>query len=208
MSLNTAQLEYLEAKGLSFKEAIELSRLGDIRKDPTAADRMARHRAKRKGDDVTRNVTGEPPNDNISNPPVPSLANANSVVKRATRIPADWKPEKPLPEPVSALLAEWPPGRAERELDGFRDYWTTRQRDACRADWDKVWWNRIRDQHDRIVRETRNVRGTAVVTLRGNRPNPSVELRRYAEAEESSSGCSETDSGSGGSLPAYLTNGP
>jgi len=68
MSLNTAQLEYLHAKGLSFAEAIEVSRLGDMRKDPTAAERMRRHRAKAKP--VTRNVTGEPPIDNIHTPSV------------------------------------------------------------------------------------------------------------------------------------------
>lgn len=71
------------------------------------------------------------------------------------RIPANWEPS-PLPETVASLVAQWPPGREVRELDGFRDYWAARSRDAARIDWDKVWHNRIRDQHDRVLRENRN----------------------------------------------------
>lgn len=82
------------------------------------------------------------------------------VMPRATpdkghRIPANWHPG-PLPATVAALVALWPPGREDRELEGFRDYWEARTRDAARSDWDKVWHNRIRDQHDRILRENRN----------------------------------------------------
>jgi len=44
MSLNTAQLEFLAARGMSLADAIELSRLGDVRKDPTAAERKRRQR--------------------------------------------------------------------------------------------------------------------------------------------------------------------
>jgi hypothetical protein len=72
---------------------------------------------------------------------------------KAHRIPTDWQPRKPLPDTVASLVTLWPPGRVDRERDGFRDYWATRQRDAARSDWDRVWWNRIRDQHDRIMRE-------------------------------------------------------
>lgn len=71
------------------------------------------------------------------------------------RIPANWEPS-PLPETVASLVAQWPPGREVRELDGFRDYWAARSRDAARIDWDKVWHNRIRDQHDRVLRENWN----------------------------------------------------
>lgn len=99
---------------------------------------------------------------------------------KASRIPLGWSPEKPLPEAVAALVALWPPGRAERELDGFRDYWTVRQRDAARSDWDRVWWNRIRDQHDRIIRENRNGqqsdRSRAFARQRGGwSPRPGME---------------------------------
>lgn len=88
-----------------------------------------------------------------------SEAKASSVGdkrERATRLRQDWVPDQ-LPVKVAALVAQWPPGRLDRELDQFRDYWSSRQRDAARLDWDKTWHNRIRDQHDRIVRENRNV---------------------------------------------------
>lgn len=76
--------------------------------------------------------------------------------RKGTRISEGWLPEKHLPSAVRALTDQWPPGRYERELDGFRDYWSSRQRNAAMLDWDKGWWNRIRDQHDRIMRENRN----------------------------------------------------
>lgn len=112
------------------------------------------------------------------------------VVKRAARLPEDWQPAKPYPPKVQALTDQWPPGREERELDGFRDYWATRQRDAAKLNWDKAWHNRIRDQHDRIIREARyanrpsndrtdeiqNVRLRAAVNISAERDRG----RRYA----------------------------
>ncbi|WP_007685920.1 hypothetical protein [Sphingobium indicum] len=92
-----------------------------------------------------------------------SVSKDTSVVmprasEKGHRIPANWHPG-PLPATVAALVAQWPPGREERELEGFRDYWEARTRDAARSDWDKVWHNRIRDQHDRVLRENRNGSG-------------------------------------------------
>lgn len=83
---------------------------------------------------------------------------ARPKAEKASRIPANWQPS-PLPATVASLVAQWPPGREDRELDGFRDYWTARNRDAARTNWDKVWHNRIRDQHDRIMKENRNGSG-------------------------------------------------
>lgn len=73
--------------------------------------------------------------------------------RRATRLPDDWHP-KPLPENVKALADKWPEGRLQREIDGFKDYWKARSRDNTRKDWDLTFHNRIRDQHDRIMRES------------------------------------------------------
>lgn len=92
-------------------------------------------------------------------PPPPNVKNGVTNVTpmpRASRLPADWVPN-PLPVNVLALADLWPPGRLERELDGFRDYWAKcRTKDASRLDWNATWHNRIRDQHDRIMRENRN----------------------------------------------------
>jgi len=96
---------------------------------------------------------------------------------KSTRISTDWTPTKALPEPVAALVALWPPGRVDRELDGFRDYWVSRSKDATRTDWDRAWWNRIRDQHDRIIRENRN----------GNSGSHAIR-NRYGASSESGHG--------------------
>ncbi len=80
--------------------------------------------------------------------------------KRASRIPDGWKPSIPYPPKVGELVSQWPQGREARELDGFRDYWKARNRDAARVDWDLVWHNRIRDQHDRIMKGSDNGKPT------------------------------------------------
>lgn len=106
-------------------------------------------------------------------PPPPPPQDEEVVVAKATtprvrapvvkgkRLSVDWLPEKPLPSSVAELCAQWPPGRFDRELEGFRDYWTSRTRDAAKLDWDKTWHNRIRDQHDRIMREHQNGRSNS-----------------------------------------------
>ncbi|ABD27442.1 hypothetical protein Saro_3007 [Novosphingobium aromaticivorans DSM 12444] len=71
------------------------------------------------------------------------------------RMMADWSPS-PLPSNVQALVDLWPPGRFEREIDQFRDYWLDRT--DRRPGWDRTFHNRIRDIHDRVMRETRNDR--------------------------------------------------
>ena len=77
MSLNTAQLEYLASLGLSIQDVVELSRLGDVRKDPTAAERKQRQREKERDmsqRDVTRD-TPLPPLDKEKSPTPPKEIN-------------------------------------------------------------------------------------------------------------------------------------
>lgn len=150
-------------------------------KSDTSTERVTKHRAK-------RNVTVTPPETDTET----EVVNANALTPRkrafavkGNRLSLDWQPEKPLPAPVIELCAQWPPGRLERELDGFRDYWTSRTRDAAKSDWDKAWWNRIRDQHDRVMKENRHGRqlDNAGSGLRGTRPDPCLELLRQSRAE-------------------------
>lgn len=77
------------------------------------------------------------------------------AARKPMRIPDGWQPRQPYPASVAELVAQWPPGREQRELDGFRDFWLSRGRDATKTDWDRTWWNRIRDQHDKIISEAR-----------------------------------------------------
>lgn len=105
------------------------------------------------GSPLQRNVNEKPTPTPTPTPTVSEAAKATSP--RASRLAVDWQPG-PLPANVAELVTLWPPGREKRELEGFRDYWAARKRDAARCDWDKTWHNRIRDQHDRIMRENRN----------------------------------------------------
>lgn len=67
--------------------------------------------------------------------------------QRGRRIDIDWQPTQPLPEPIAKVIAGWPPGRLEEELTEFRDFWLADagQR-ATKLDWDRTWWNRLRDR--------------------------------------------------------------
>ncbi len=84
--------------------------------------------------------------------PTPSPRAKRAVVS-PHRMPADWKPG-PLPPDIAELVADWPPGRLEREAAGTRDYWLGLK--TRRPGWDLTFHNRIRDVHDRIMREARN----------------------------------------------------
>ncbi|MGW8134189.1 hypothetical protein ACWGNZ_00925 [Sphingomonas zeae] len=83
------------------------------------------------------------------------LAARPRPARKPMRIPDGWQPRQPYPASVAELVAQWPPGREQRELDGFRDFWLSRGRDATKTDWDRTWWNRIRDQHEKILSEAR-----------------------------------------------------
>ncbi len=74
MNLSSDALLYLAAKGLSVADIAEFVRLTEQRKDPTAADRMARYRARKNGKKrVTRNVTANPLIEELHNP-VPDIS--------------------------------------------------------------------------------------------------------------------------------------
>lgn len=133
-----------------------------------------------KGDDECERISGRnapPPTPPVSKKK--SDANA-SLPTRGSRLTDDWVPSKPLPLSVQKLVDLWPEGRLQRELEGFRDYWTSRSKDASRPDWDKTWWNRIRDQHDRIMRENRSGLPTSH-TRPAPLQSPSLALLRYAQ---------------------------
>lgn len=69
MNLSADALLFLASKGMSVEDIAEFVRLTEKRKDPTAAERMARYRArKNKGESVTRNVTANPPIERIHTP--------------------------------------------------------------------------------------------------------------------------------------------
>ena len=101
MSLNADALAYLEEKGMSLADVIELARLMEKRgPDPTNAARQARHRAKHKSNGVTVTPV-TPPNEYISNPPVPPVISDEMTSPAASDEPNEpEQPEKLKPEHV------------------------------------------------------------------------------------------------------------
>lgn len=122
-------------------------------KSDVSTERVQKHRGK-------RNVSETPPYTDTDTEVVIAKAIPTPRTKRAApvnahRMPKDWVPG-PLPSDIAELVADWPPGRLEREARNVRDYWlSTRTR---RPGWELTFHNRIRDIHDRVMRENRNVR--------------------------------------------------
>lgn len=81
-------------------------------------------------------------------------AKPKKVASETFPMPADWQPG-PLPPKVAELVAQWPPGRFERQVDETRDYWLDRPHEK-RPGWDRTLHNRIRDVHDRVMRDSQN----------------------------------------------------
>ena len=143
-------MQFLADKGLSFADAIEFARLAEKKKDATGAERQARHRAKRNAVTVTR----DPPIDNTHTPtdyPIEakaSIAPRGRKPKTSHRLPDDWQPES-LTGETAIMVAAWEPGRIERELAKFRDYWKAASgRNAVKDDWQAAlrFWLRNSDE--------------------------------------------------------------
>lgn len=75
---------------------------------------------------------------------------AKHAADKPYRMQSDWMPG-PLPSTVAVLVELWPPGRLAREVEQFRDFWLDRT--DRRPGWDRTFHNRIRDIHDRVLRE-------------------------------------------------------
>lgn len=152
MSLSADAMQFLADKGMSFADAIEFARLMEKKKDPTNAERQARHRDnKRNGVTVTR----YPPIDNNHTPKHnPKEANASFAprgrkTKTSHRLPDDWQPE-PLTGETAIMVSAWEPGRIERELAKFRDYWKSASgRTASKDDWQAGWRYWLRNSDER-----------------------------------------------------------
>lgn len=114
-------------------------------KSDTSTDRVKRHREKRNVSETA------PETDTEADTEVAKATHPRGKRAAGERITADWSPSA-LPSTVAALVADWPPGREQREMEAFRDYWLSRSRDAAKANWDRAWHSRIRDIHDRIMR--------------------------------------------------------
>lgn len=116
-------------------------------------------------------------------------AKASSSQPRAIkphRMPADWMPG-PLPDDLAELVALWPPGRLKREAENTRDYWADRT--ERRPGWDRTFHNRIRDIHDRVLKDcnhghARNVSVLPSANGRGTRPDPCLDMYRFSQTPD------------------------
>lgn len=65
-----------------------------------------------------------------------------SSKKRASRLSATWTLPKPWGD--FALSQGMPEFNVRREADRFRDYWTSKSKDASKLDWEATWRNWVR----------------------------------------------------------------
>jgi hypothetical protein len=188
VSLNAATIEFLLAKGLSGEDLLEVARRSEARKDPTAAERMARHRARNATRNVTRNA---PPYEDTSTPSVDvteASASSTSTVSRNEPFPrpewADpqaWKDflanrkRKRMTNSVTAYEQflgdvdriaddEWPPGRLLKHAAGKG-------------------WGSINDPRENDHGRTNGNRQNGQ-RLGGPRPDPTLALVRAATAAQ------------------------
>jgi hypothetical protein len=141
MSLTSEQMQFLADKGLSFADAIEFARMMEAQKPRSAnAERQKKYRDNKRN--VTRNVT--PPIDNNHTPTTLPIEPKGSIAPKGrkpktNRLPDDWQPE-PLTAETAAMVQVWQPGRMERELSKFKDYWKSASgRKASKQDWQAAW---------------------------------------------------------------------
>lgn len=99
MSLTTAALEVLVAKGMSAQDILDIARALDVKSDPTAAERKRRQRQKEAEEMSQRDVTRDtplslPPNEKISNPPTYTPENITPARKgNRAKPPTPAKPD-------------------------------------------------------------------------------------------------------------------
>jgi helix-turn-helix protein len=105
-----------------------------------------------------------------------------SLVKRAKPkipLPDDFQPRPFTPGTICAGIVEaWRPGRIERELSKFKDHHL--KTGAVWADWDAAWRTWVQNAGD--FERGNNGRQPAN-SLRGTRPDPSLDMLRQAERE-------------------------
>jgi hypothetical protein len=153
VNLNAAALKIMIAKGLTLEDVAEIVAANEVTRDPTAAERQARYRA-RKREGSQRNVTRDgSPNEYILTPSVTSpkpngLApskKSNSI--RGSRLPDDWT----LPAEWADWAKErrgWSAGEIAEEATIFANYWQSKSgAGACHRDWFKTWKNWVIRSH-------------------------------------------------------------
>lgn len=123
-----------------------------------------------------------------------------SLDARATRVPADFAPI--MSGKTASVVAGWPPGRFSDELEHFIDHHTAKGTHSYnwQASW-RTWVKNSKKWEGQNGRSHTN-------GLRGNRPDPALDMLRRAQAELAAAGDSELDRPAWPALPAIGASGP
>lgn len=207
MSLNAAMIQAMVDKGLSAQDIADIAKAGEAKVDRTAAERQARHRAKRNA--VTSR--GDPPIDRTHTPSdiSPDGENQNSrgepnpfprPVWADEQVWADWldtrkqKKARNTATAYSGFLADiaklandqWPPGR-------LLEY-------AVRRSWAGIF--EPKEGYPTSEQHPRNVSVLPAANSRGTRPDRCLDMLRAARSAQDSTGDLGDDFGTWSSLPA------
>ena len=190
MNLNAAALRLLAAKGLTLEDVAEIVAANEVTRDPTAAERQARCRARKR--QSQRDVTRDPPNDNILTPadtPTPNGVGPKPVTdnSRGTRLPNDWA----LPPEWAEWAAKrrgWSASEIAEEALLFANYWHSRSgAGAVHRDWFKTWQNWVVRSHradgkqsGKVELTAQQLREHAEWFVRHGQPDRADECRRKA----------------------------
>jgi hypothetical protein len=160
VNLNSAALKTMVAKGLTLADVAEIVAANEQTRDPTAAERQARCRARKQSRVTSRR---DPPNESILTPgntPTPDGVGPKPVPKsRGTRLPADWA----IPAEWRAWAKQrrgWSDKDIDEEAEIFANYWQAKSgAGACHTDWFKTWRNWVIRSHraDGMKTETANL---------------------------------------------------
>lgn len=162
---------------------------GQVTGQATGQPSDSHRTAKEQGNKGTREPIG-------SHTPLPPKQKSQSATTKIA-MTDDWMPAT-LPASVQVLVDMWPPGRLSREIDQFRDYWIERR--EKRPGWDSTFHNRIRDIHDRVLRDNKHgtYRNDTRDTRDGFQRHLDEKIERFAaERASREAGRSDDDDASG-----------
>ena len=143
----------------------------------------------------------EPSREPVSQKASPS---SKARAKRKTGIPANFQPA--MAGKTAAIVAEWPPGRLEDELEHFTDHHTAKG--TLSFDWDASWRTWVKNSRKWEPRYGRSELLYPSTGSRGSRPDPALDLlrasQRAGEAERVAN-CGRDHRETGPALPSIWT---
>lgn len=224
MSIIATALKHLIAAGMTGDDLVravaemeEHMPVADTRS--AGAKRQARYReALAERNKASQNVTCDdsvtpPPFLDKETPPTPpkeinSIPRGRDAGARGTVLPIGWKPGKLSHETISGQIIEtrgqdW----ARRSLESFENHWRAKSgKDAAKRDWQAAWANWVIEQDRRDGKNgTHQPNSQSGNGLRGQRPDPSLDLLRASRAAQSSADRGGDYRQAGTSLPAIWT---